>query len=751
LAGTLQFAQEQSLYGGTTGSWTSAHLVVDAGATLGFNVDGTGEFTDADLNALSLGGFTDGASLGITTTATDPTVNFTLTRSISEPVNLLKSGAAVLTLTGTNSQTDGNSTGTTMIMAGTLRASNPGGVSLPGDVYMGDGTSANGTNSMYLCMGADNQFGANSVLHMVNVTVANSKVQLRGTNQTLAGLDGPTSSFVSVIQNDDSTVPDYVANPALGAASLTINTPEFSSYIFYGLIRDQTGPAVSVIKNGLGTQEFYGRSGFANSLGYSGPTTINAGTLRLKFIVAGSTFGSDVTVNSAGTLAFVSNANSSISHLISGAGKVLIQQGNAFTVLTNGGNSWSGGTTVDGGHVTLYGSTTAVAGTGAGTGTGQTCNAGAMDPSNVINLINGAVMAIDQYAALGQSTMLPQYAPSIQINEGTYLSGGTSTVAFVPNITLNGGKIVIATGNTTGGFNTNLALVGTVVVGGTSSVPAVIYTQTAGATANASLGSLGLPGTTFQVADVTGDSGVDLTVSSILQDVLNVASPLTKTGPGTMLLSGANTYTGDTTVTEGTLAVSGNSIADTNKLVIAGGKVDVAAAANEVVNTLYFGSTQQVAGTYGSTSSSATYTDDTRFSGTGIVTVTIGPVTDPYTLWSAVIPNPADRGPTADPDGDGFTNLQEYLFGTSPIANDGSLTTFQNTPGGLIVRWFERASGTYTLQESTTLADPWTTSTAVIIDAADQTTGRYSTDYTRKEATIPLDSPRKFVRVQASE
>ena len=41
--------------------------------------------------------------------------------------------------------------------------------------------------------------------------------------------------------------------------------------------------------------------------------------------------------------------------------------------------------------------------------------------------------------------------------------------------------------------------------------------------------------------------------------------------------------------------------------------------------------------------------------------------------------------------------------------------------------------------------------TAVIIDAADQTTGRYSTDYTRKEATIPLDSPRKFVRVQASE
>ncbi|MEI7910757.1 MAG: hypothetical protein WCK77_14060 [Verrucomicrobiota bacterium] len=114
-----------------------------------------------------------------------------------------------------------------------------------------------------------------------------------------------------------------------------------------------------------------------------------------------------------------------------------------------------------------------------------------------------------------------------------------------------------------------------------------------------------------------------------------------------------------------------------------------------------------------------------------------------------MIPNEADRGPAADPDGDGFTNLQECLFGTSPVANTGSPTTFEGSPGGLIVRWSERANATYVLQESTTLEEPWSTSSATITDAIHQT--GVATDYVRKQASIPLDSPQKFVRVQAAE
>ncbi|GAA5127694.1 hypothetical protein JIN84_08345 [Luteolibacter yonseiensis] len=121
----------------------------------------------------------------------------------------------------------------------------------------------------------------------------------------------------------------------------------------------------------------------------------------------------------------------------------------------------------------------------------------------------------------------------------------------------------------------------------------------------------------------------------------------------------------------------------------------------------------------------------------------------PYASYSSVIPNEADRDKSDDPDGDGFTNLQEYLLGGSPVAGTPSLATFEKTSGGLIVRWLERAGGVYVLQEGSTLADPWGVSAVVPTVSADQT-GKYSDDYTRKEALIPLDAVRKFVRVKAS-
>jgi autotransporter-associated beta strand protein len=616
IAGSLEFAQRMSLYHGQPASWTSANLLAGSGATLGFKAGGTGEFTESDLTALGIGGMASGSNLAITTSA-----DLTLSRVLNRPISLQKKGTSTLILTGANTHS------LTTLSTGTLKLANPSGTALTGNTQVGDGTA-----DVWLNMGANNQFGANSVLTFADGT-ANGKFQLRGTSQTVAGLESAAGSTLSIVQNDETGTPGYTTTP--GAASLTVNAAAGTQHIFQGLIRTQNGGALTLIKNGAGTQEF--RSVPASPYGYSG-TTVNAGILKLNLA---QNWTSNIAVAAGATL----NLDGGYSHsgTISGAGKVVKDGTGNVTLVNNTGyanaNSYAGGTTINAGTLTFSADPGS---TGEGTAPGQNCLAGTMLPSNIVTVKSGATLAIGGASALGNSGLLPQYAPTIKIEPGGKLSGGAgNNLAFLANVNLDGAAIQVTDGSTAGGFNTNIALVGTVVVGGTSNTLSTISTTGSGANATVSLGSYGLQMTTFQVADVTGSAAPDLTISSVLCNVKDAGSSLIKTGAGTLLLQGANTYTGVTSVLEGTLAVSGNSIADGSQLFLNGGKVSIAAGINETVDSLFFGAAQQVAGTYGSSSSSATYRDDAHFSGTGILTVNSGSVD----AWFA--PNSFSFSPTA--------------------------------------------------------------------------------------------------------
>jgi len=152
-----------------------------------------------------------------------------------------------------------------------------------------------------------------------------------------------------------------------------------------------------------------------------------------------------------------------------------------------------------------------------------------------------------------------------------------------------------------------------------------------------------------------GQNSTDLASFAAL-NIVSGSGSLVKLGPGILFLNASNSYSGGTTVSEGSAvagAINGalgtgtvvventaiklslqtgvlNAIADSSTLVLAGGGAvgtadagfaELQAGVNEVVAGLVLGTVAQPFGTYGSSSSNATFKNDEYFTGPGIVTV----------------------------------------------------------------------------------------------------------------------------------
>ena len=238
-----------------------------------------------------------------------------------------------------------------------------------------------------------------------------------------------------------------------------------------------------------------------------------AGTVTLS----GTITPNSVLVNSANNYDFTG--------VLSGGGS-LTKDGTGILTLSSQ-NTYSGGTTVNNGTLNLDGGaktlqqfgTLTVDGASSLVQLGPTVVANNIIDNMVVNIQNGGT--VDDTTASG-------VVHSMQTT--TFTNGGTLS----------------STGTGYNGTYGNYFFNGDIAVNGN-----------AAATIDADAITLNGAGRLITVDDVTADANADLTISSIIKDWSN-PSTINKNGAGTLVLSGANTYTGATNVNGGVLELNEN-------------------------------------------------------------------------------------------------------------------------------------------------------------------------------------------------
>lgn len=455
----------------------------------------------------------------------------------------------------------------------------------------------------------------------------------------------------------------------------------------------------AITGTGNATKEGNGLVIFTAANTYTGTTTVERGRLQVGGGIestSGSLGTGDVTLNigsTTGTLEFSRNDAHVVPNLISGAGNVLVNNGTMGSTALTAANDYTGITQIDGGTLVA-----------------STLNDGDF-PSSI-----GASPSLPENLLLRGLGVLSYTGPAVLTNKEFSIGG-------------------VVNGSATGG--------GTISNDGTGPIT---FDSTN------SMGADGT-GTAERVLTLSGTAPGVSEIALAIGDGQNSVHSLVKSGTTTWLLSGTNTYTGDTTVNGGTLQLGATTgLTDTSIVRINGATsiLQLSDGVTDVVAELWIDGTQLPAGLYGSSTSSAPLEnqDDIHFAGTGTLSVTTGPAVNDYEDWADGFGLVEDA--TGDDDGDGVSNEDEYAFGLDPTsassANpiteqlDDTAGTFSYTRRDPLLTGL-----VYTIETSTTLVDPWNQDlTATQTPGATDSEGNQTVVVT---LSSPPTDPKFFVRV----
>ena len=544
----------------------------------------------------------------------DLTISVPITNGNATTAGIIKDGLGTLTLSGSNTYN-----GATTINAGTLSiaAITNGGVAgalgnstnAASNLVLGGGTleytgTANGTTNRDFTLTAGTASG---------ISVANSTVSLTISGTAAATTGGLTKSGAGtlILTGANTYTGSTTINAGalqIGAGSTTGSLSSSTAITNNGTLAINRSDAITIsntisgtgnlTKLGAGNLTLSGAS--ANT--YTGTTTVSAGTLTLDKTSGVVAVGGDLVLNGSSKLTYNGTKNEQIANTAS----VTI---NGSQSVFNGSEA-VGTTTGASGVTETIGSLTVRDGqfnTGTG-GNWTVTGAGVFDGSTGETRFLGFSGSSIGFNSLSLNAMT---GTTLTTDPDSFVMGGGSTTAVTTlsvgsgGLTLNGSTLGLNKGaSSTSQLGSRLILDGNITTTGSS---ASLIASNNGGTVGVS--DILLSSTAGSVTrTITTGSGANLMISVLITNGNATAAGIIKDGLGMLTLSNNNTYTGGTTINNGTLSISaitnggvagalGNSTNAAGNLVLGGGTLEYTGTASGITNrdfTLTAGTTSGI-------------------------------------------------------------------------------------------------------------------------------------------------------------
>lgn len=407
-------------------------------------------------------------------------------------------------------------------------------------------SASNGTGSEVSWTQNDDAIFQTSGTSLVTLTSAISvnSITFNGTGYTITGGTLTLTGAGTITNNADATISSVLAGTVgmtkLGSSILTLSGAN-------------TYTSVTTVKAGTLIVGAAAPSGGAGALGNASSDVLlgdTTGSSDASLLTGGAfTVGRAVTVQSGNTGIITLGGNTAAASSFTGAITLGTASGAkkdaTFVAFAGGSVNFSG----------VIGENTNVAGVSNLT-IGDSTHAGTVKFSNPANtysgtttINNGATLEITKLANGGSNS-------SIGNSGSSAIAGSVATGLVIDNGTLK----YSGTGDTTNRLFTIGSSGATIDASGASNA-AISFTGT---------GSLVADTTGSRTLTLTGaSSGANTLTSVIANPTTGGTTALTKSGAGTWVLNGANTYTGITSINEGTLVVNGTQSSATGAVSVA--------------------------------------------------------------------------------------------------------------------------------------------------------------------------------------